>query len=45
MEDSMVTSDEVIKSYDKEVKPIPTNFNENKVTCVFINHIYMIDRC
>ena len=33
MEDSMVTSDEVIKSYDKEVKTIPTNFNEKKVTC------------
>ena len=29
----MVTSDEVIKSFDEEIKTIPTNFNEKKVTC------------
>ena len=33
MDDSMVTSDEVIKSFDEEIKTIPTNFNEKKVTC------------
>ena len=33
MEDSEITCDEVIKSYDEEMKTIPTNFNEKKVTC------------
>ena len=33
MDDSMVTSDEVIKSFDEEIKTIPTNFNEKEVTC------------
>ena len=33
MNDSFITSDEVIKSYEKEIKTIPTNFNEKKVTC------------
>ena len=32
MHDSMITCDEVIKSYDEETKIIPTNFNEKKVT-------------
>ena len=50
----MVTSDEVIKSFDKEIKTIPTNFNEKKVTCktrflyftcLFSNRHYMIDSC
>ena len=33
MEDSEITCDEVIKSYDEEMKTIPANFNEKKVTC------------
>ena len=33
MNDSIITSDEVIKSYEKEIKTIPTNFNEKKLTC------------
>ena len=33
MDDSMVTPDEVIKSFDEEIQTIPTNFNEKKVTC------------
>ena len=33
MDDSMITCDEVIKSYDEKIKTIPTNFNEKKVTC------------
>ena len=32
MYDSMITFDEVIKSYDEETKIISTNFNEKKVT-------------
>ena len=32
MNDSMIKCDEVIKSYEDEIKTIPTNFNENKVT-------------
>ena len=33
MDDSVIICDEVIKSYDEEIKAIPTNFNEKKVTC------------
>ena len=33
MDDSAIICDEVIKSYDKEIKAIPGNFNEKKVTC------------
>ena len=31
--DSPIISDEVIKSYEEEIKTIPSNFNEKKVTC------------
>ena len=30
MDDSAITCDEVIESYDEETKSIPTNFNERK---------------
>ena len=33
MDDSEIISDEVIKPYDEEIKTIPINFNEKKVTC------------
>ena len=33
MDDSLIICDVVIKSYDEEIKIIPTNFNEKKVTC------------
>ena len=33
MDDSTIICDEVMKSYDEEIKAIPTNFNEKKVTC------------
>ena len=33
MDDSAIICDEAIKSYDEEIKTIPTNFNENKVIC------------
>ena len=32
MDDSMIISDEGIKSYDEEIKTVPTNFNENNIT-------------
>ena len=46
MDDSAIMRDEVIQSYDKETKTVPTNFNEKKknlwnaellyFTCIFI---------
>ena len=33
MDDSTIICDEVMKSYDEEVKAISRNFNEKKVTC------------
>ena len=52
MDDSRIICDEVIKSYDEEIKTIPTNFNVKKVTSkflyftyLFINYHYIIDSC
>ena len=33
MDDSVIIYDEVIKSYDEEIKIILTNFNEKNITC------------
>ena len=33
VDDSTIIFNEVVKSYDEEIKIIPTNFNEKKVTC------------
>ena len=33
MDDSLITCDQVIVSYDEEIKTIPTNFNEKTRTC------------
>ena len=33
MNDSAIICDEVIESYDEEIKIIPINFNEKKATC------------
>ena len=33
MDDSVIICYEVIKLYDEEIKTIPTNFDEKKVTC------------
>ena len=33
MDDSTIICDEVIKSYDEEIKNFPTNFNEKEVAC------------
>ena len=32
MDDSAIRCDEVIESYDKETKTVPTNFNEKNRT-------------
>ena len=55
MDDSAITCDEVIESYDEETKTILTNFNEKKATCekqnfyillsFYINHYSIIDSC
>ena len=33
MDDSVITCDEVIESYNEEIKTIPTSFNEKNITC------------
>ena len=33
MDDSVITCDEIIESYDRETKTVPTNFNEKNITC------------
>ena len=56
MDDSAIMCDEVIQSYDKETKTVPTNFNEKKkknlwnaellyFTCIFIKYYSIIDSC
>ena len=55
MDDSMIICDEVIKSYDEEIKTIPTYFNKKNIKCktqnvyvlldFFINCYYVIDSC
>ena len=55
MDDSVIICDEVIKSYDEEIKTIPTYFNKKNIKCktqnvyvlldFFINCYYIIDSC
>ena len=33
MDDSVITCDEIIESFDEETKTVPINFNEEKVGC------------
>ena len=33
MDDSVITCNEVIESYDEEIKAVPTNFNEKHIGC------------
>ena len=33
MDNSAIICDKVIMLFDEEIKTIPTNFNEKKVTC------------
>ena len=54
MDDSVIACDEVMESYDKEIKTILINFNKKNTTCktqflcftyLFLNHRYIIDSC
>ena len=42
MGDSAITYDEVIESYNKESKAIPTNFNEKNVICKMQNFYILV---
>ena len=42
MDDSAITCDEAIESYDEEMKPIPTNFNEKNITCKTQNFYFLL---
>ena len=42
MDDSTITSDEVIESYNEETKTIPTNFNEKNITCKIQNFYILL---
>ena len=33
MDNSAITCDEMIESYDDEIKTVPPNLNEKKATC------------
>ena len=54
-DDSVITCDEVIKSYDEEIKTSPTNFDEKNITfktqsfyillTFYISRYYIIDSC
>ena len=41
MDDLAIKCDEIMKSFDEEIKPLPTNFNEKKVTCK-IQNLYIL---
>ena len=51
MDDSTITCDEIIESYDEETKTILTNITEKKATCkaqntcIFSNCYRIIDSC
>ena len=42
MDNSGIMSDEIIESYDEEIKTIPTNFNEKKATCKMQNFYILL---
>ena len=42
MDDSAITCDAVIESYDKETKTIPTNFHEKKAFCKMQNFYILL---
>ena len=42
MDDSAITCDEIIESYDEEIKTIPTNFKEKKATTKVQNFYILI---
>ena len=41
MDDSAITCDQVIESYDEKIKTIPTNFNKKKASCK-IQNLYVL---
>ena len=41
MDDSAITCDQVIESYDEKIKTIPTNFNKKKASCT-IQNLYVL---
>ena len=49
MDDWAIICDEVIKSYDEEIKIIPKNFNKKKIAkflyfiCIFVSYYNIID--
>ena len=42
MDDSGITCDEIIESYDQETKTILTNFNEKKAICKMQNFYILL---
>ena len=42
VDDSVIRSDEVIKSYEEEIKSIPTNFNEKKFNLWSTKFLYLL---
>ena len=42
MKNSAIMCDEVIESYNQEIKNIPTNFNEKKATCKMQNFYLLL---
>ena len=40
MDDSVIICDEVIESYDEEIKTITKNVNEKKITCRAQTYIF-----
>ena len=43
MDDSTIICDEVIESYNKEIKTIPTNLNEKNITCKTQSFYILLD--
>ena len=42
MNDSVITCDKIIKSYDEETKNIPTTFNVRKASCKIQNFYILV---
>ena len=42
MDDSAITCDEIIESYEQETRTIPTNFREKKASCKIQNFYIML---
>ena len=42
IDDSVITCDEIIESFNEEIKTIPTNFNEKKAICKTQNFFLLV---